>query len=420
MLADRVRSRRDVRRTADPVSLEEFGYLLGRAQGGNRSSAGITVDPMRALGITAWWSGVRYLAESVEFLPVKTFRGKQGDRVQRADPSWLRVPDVDTPWAAVLEHWVMSLLHRGNAYAAKLRNPVGVVTGLRPVHPDRVKPGRTSEGYKVFEVKNGDGSVLALTSRELLHIPFLSYDGVCGLDPIRVHAQALGLAAAADEYAAKQFGQGSHLRAYVSVPQTLTTDQADEIRGEWERLHNGMTATSAFGVLGNGATYNTVSLDPQQVQLLESRKFSVTEVARILRLPPPKLYDLERATFSNIEQQAIDAVTDGIRPLVERIETYVNFDSDLTPPGNFIEHQFEGLLRGDAKSEAEAMAAAINGGWMTPKRAAEIKNLPAPDELDYWLRPLNMAVIREGQDAENPSTSEPAAPGPNDPPVETP
>ena len=146
-----------------------------------------------------------------------------------------------------------------------------------------------------------------------------------------------------------------------------------------------------------GARYDRVSLDAQSTQLIESRKFGVTDIARLLRLPPHKLYDLERATFSNIEHQSIESVVDGIRPWCIRIEDYVNNDPHLLPSGNKVEFQIEGLLRGDAASRAAFHTAGINGGWLTPKRAAELENLPAPDVLDYYLRPLNMAVVRDGQ-----------------------
>lgn len=396
-LAERVGAMQAMRRRdavrADPTTLEEFGALLA-GNGRNKSRSGVSVDSTRALGITAWWSGVRYITEQVSFLPWHTYRGNQQGRERRTDPLWLKAPDADTPWAALLEHWVMSLLHRGNAYAYKLRNDAGQVYGLRPIHPDRVRSGRAADGRKVFEVTNGDQR-LPMTTRELLHIPGLSYDGVDGLDVIHVHAESLGAAAAADEYAARSF-TGSHLRAYLSLPQPLDTDQATELLEEWRAFHMGVQSADGFGVLGNGAEYKTISLTPEQVQLLQTRTFNVGEIARILRIPPHKLYDLSRATFSNIEHQAIEAVTDSIRPWVQRIETWVNNDLDLLPARNFIEAELEGLLRGDAASEASAMAAAINGGWMTPKRAAEIKNLPAPDELDYYLRPLNMDVIRPG------------------------
>ena len=177
----------------------------------------------------------------------------------------------------------------------------------------------------------------------------------------------------------------------------MKPEEADRIKAQWEQFHRGVQNAHEFGVLGNGAEYKTISLTPDQVQLLETRTFNVLEMARVLRIPPHKLYELTRATFSNIEHQAIEATTDSVKPWVQRIETWVNYDLVLLPARNFIEAELEGLMRGDATSEAAAMSAAINGGWMTPQRAAQIKNLPAPDELDYYLRPLNMAVIRPGQ-----------------------
>ena len=166
-----------------------------------------------------------------------------------------------------------------------------------------------------------------------------------GLDPINLHRSALGVAAAADEFAGQFFNQGDHTRAYIAVPQTLTEEQANETKRQWERFHRGMANAHELGVLGNGAEYRTVGLDPEQTQLLETRRFEVTEVARLLRIPPHKLYDLERATFSNIEHQSIEAVVDSIRPWVVRIEAHINFDPDLLPGrGQFIEFELEGLL----------------------------------------------------------------------------
>jgi HK97 family phage portal protein len=392
-LADRVTAHVDARR-ADPVTLEEFGYLVGR-DGAGTTKAGVAVGAKRALGIPAWWSGCRYIAEQASFLPVATFRGRQTERVRRADASWLTQPDTETPWSALVEHWVMSLLHRGNAYAFKLRNPVGQVTGLRPVHPDRVRVGLASDGTKVFQVDNRVD--VGFTRREMLHIPGLSYDGCMGIDVIRAQAETLGSIAAAEEFAHRSFGQGSHLQAYISLPQPLTQPQADELKAQWERFHKGVQNAHEFGVLGNGAEYKTISLNPEQVQLLQTRQWGVVEVAQILRIPPHKLYDLSRATFSNIEHQSIEAVTDSIRPWIQRIETWVNFDLDLLPTRNFIEFNLEGLLRGDAGARAAFYNAGINGGWLTPQTAAQKENLPAPDELDYYQRPLNVSVIRPGE-----------------------
>jgi HK97 family phage portal protein len=158
-----------------------------------------------------------------------------------------------------------------------------------------------------------------------------------------------------------------------------------------------VSAGEQFGVSATGPNTRPSRLTPEQQQLLETRKFEVTEIARYTGVVPHKLYDLERATFSNIEQQSIDAVVDGIRPYVERFEAFINFDPYLLPAGNFIEFDLEGLLRGDSAARGAFYTALINAGVMTPYAAAEKENLPAPEELKYYLRPLNMAVIREGQ-----------------------
>lgn len=394
-LADRVTSR-VAQRSYDPVSMEEFGVLLAGGQGAVNKS-GVSVTERRAMSIPAWKRGTQYLAEQVSGLPTHTYRDRLGGRERRADPVWLKRPDNETPWLTLVEHWMMAMTHRGNAYAFKIRNEVGQVVGLRAVHPDRVKRGIASDGSKVFQIDNRQD--VGFTTREILHIPGLSLDGVWGVDVITYMAQAIGTASAAEEFAASSFGQGNHLQAYISLKESLSPEQATATKALWERFHKGMANANELGVLGNGAEYRTVSLTPEQQQLLETRGFEVTEMARIIGVPPHKLYDLSRATFSNIEHQGIEAVTDSIMPWVRRIETYVNFDPHLMPVDNFIEMDPAGLLRGDAASEAASLQAAITGGWMTPQRAAQIKNLPAPDDLGYYLRPLNMDVIRPGEPA---------------------
>ena len=395
-LLDRIAETHEASRAVDPVSLEEFGYLLGRSNGlASPTKSGVTVGVDRALGITGWFSGVRYISETLASLPIHTFRRVGGDaRSRRSDPSWMTQPDVERPWFSLVEHWAMSLLHRGNAYSFKMRDGLGVVRGLRPIHPDRVKVGQASDGTKVFEVReaNEAGDTLPYTTYEVLHIPGLSYNGVQGLDPIRVHAQTLGLLAAQDEYAQRHFGTGNHLNGYISFPGQLDPTRADELKAEWRDLHSGLANAHDFGILGDGATYETIGLNPEQTQLLESRKFGVTELSRMLRLPPHKLYDLERATFSNIEHQSIETVTDSIRPWAVRFESWLNFDPHLLPSRNYVEFSLEGLMRGDAKARAEFYGLGIRDGWMNRNEPRRLENLPEQPGLNRFLVPQNMAV----------------------------
>ncbi|MEV4416128.1 phage portal protein [Catellatospora sp. NPDC049609] len=400
-LVDRVNARarggaKTAERASEAVTLEEFGYLLGQSTGlghvggpAYKTRAGTTVGVSRALGITSWYSGVRYLTESLAGLPVGVYRDTPTGTQLRASPKWLLIPDVEMPLFGLVKSFVMALLHRGNAYAWKIRDPIGRVIGLRYLHPDRVRVGQATDGTKIFQIDNGE---TGWTRREVLHIPGLSYDGVLGLDPIRYHAENLGTVAAADEYAGRHFGQGTHVQAYLSVPQVLSETQANDLKANWEAFHRGLANAHEFGVLGGGATYNTITLDPQQQQLLESRQFGVLEVARMLRVQPHKLYDLNRATYNSMEQLSIDAATDSVRPWVECIEAYVNFDADLLPRGNYLSFNLDGLMRGDAKSRAEYYHYAISDGWMSRDEPRMRENLPYKPGLDTFLVPQNMSL----------------------------
>lgn len=393
LLADRVAAGvARPRAAADPVTLEEFGALLGQSNGVSaRSRAGTTVTAQRALGISAWYSGVRFISEVVAGLPVHRFRRLPNDgRQRRADPPWMTKPDDEQPWYGLVEFWLMSLLHRGNAFSFKLRNPAGQVVGLREVHPDRVTVGSAPDGTKRFVI---DRDERLWTTREVLHIPGLAYDGRVGMNPIRCSADALGAVAATDEYAARFFTNNTNLGGVISVQEAMTEDQAKALRAEWETFHQGILNAHRTGVLSKGARYDRVTLNAEDSQLIQARQYGVAEIARLLRLPPHKLYDLTRSTNNNIEHQSIEAITDGIQPWCERIEAHVNFDPDLTPPGIYHEFVLEGRLRGDTKSRYEAHTAAVGGPWKAVNESRREENLPPVEGGDVVLQPLAMTQV---------------------------
>jgi HK97 family phage portal protein len=413
-LLDRVEERQavaQVRRAtrADPTSLEELGALLNRNQG-TLSRTGVTITDRRALGLTAWFSGVRYLAEKVAFLPVHTFRDTgsltRRRRERRADPLWLMQPDSEVPWSAWVEFGMYALLHRGNYCSLKLRDDVGRVTGLRPIHPNNVRMGAARDGKKMFAVRTDDGGEVPLTTREILHIPGLSIDGKFGLNPIQYHAEALGTVAASDEAAQRYYSNASHPGGYISHPDMLKDEEIETLKAVWEKFHRGLQNFERIGILTGGGKYETISLKADDAQLLQSRQYGVLEVARMLRIPPHKLYELSRATFSNIEHQAIEAVVDSVQPWVERFETWVNFDRDLVVPRTFIEFQLEGLLRGDTLSRYRSYQIATGGHpWMTPAEPRRLENLPEIEGLDFVPKPLNMGTggtpPQGGEDADD-------------------
>lgn len=373
---------------ADPVTAEEFSRLLGASNGsGVVTKAGTSVGPRRALGISAWYSGVLHISTVTAGLPFHRYRGGLvGDRERLRPPSWHDSPDVEQPWYGLIEFWMMSLLHRGNAYAFKVRNAAGQVVGLREIHPDRITPGIAPDGTKRFIV---DRDEREWTTADILHIPGLTYDGRFGLNPIHYAADVLGSVAATDDYAARFFGQGTHMGGIISVPQLLTPNERLALEGEWAHFHAGLAAAHRTGVLSKGATYERVTLNADDAQLIESRQYGVLEIARLLRLPPHKLYELSRATFSNIEHQSIETVQDCYQPWCERIEAHINNDRDLTPAGTFHEFNLEGRLRGDTASRYEAQSKAVGGPWKTVNESRREERLPPIEGGDVVLRPLN-------------------------------
>lgn len=393
-LLDRI-STREVKR-ADAVDSVEFGRLLGLANGSTvRTKAGTFVGPHRALGITAWYSGARYISETVSMLPWHHYMKSVLGRDQRAPWPWLEKPDVEQTWAGWAEHQVMSLLHKGNGFSFKLRNLSDQVVGLRELHPDRITGGCAPDGTKRFMV---DHDPTPYTTRDILHIPGLAYSGRLGLNPIATLADALGTVAAADDYAGRWFSSSTHMGGIISMPGDLTATQAKDLREVWDAFHAGLLNAHKTGVLSNGAKYDRITLSAADSQLLESRQYGIQEISRILRIPPHKLYDLSRSTNNNIEQQSIESVTDSIRPWVQRIENAINDDADLVMPGHYLEASLEGVLRGDSVARAAFYTSGINAGWMMPSTPARLENLPAPPELDYYLRPLNMDFITPGVD----------------------
>ena len=398
-LGDRVTTRaREVRR-ADPTTLEEFGALIARNLG-VATNTGVAITNRRALAISAWYSGVRYLAEGVAFLPSHTFRRSgpiaRPRHLREADRPWKVRPDVETPWESWVEYQMYSLLHRGNGFSLKLRDGSERVDGLRSIDPDLVRYGTASDSTKVFAVRDAvTREEIPLTTREVFHVPGLSIGGGFGLNPIQFHAQTLGIVAAGDEAAGAYYGNASHPAGVIEVPQEMEEDEADRLKAEWDRFHRGLKNRERIGVLSSGARYNPISIKAEDAQLLEARKFGVTEVARLLRIPPHKLYDLEHATYTNIEHQSIEAVMDSIRPWCERLETHLNFDRDLLPGGGlFVEFQLEGLLRGDTAARFEGYSKALGGHpWMKVNEPRRLENLPEDPDLDFVPAPVNMGKV---------------------------
>lgn len=374
--------------------------------GGGATSSGVTVTATTARRVSAVWAAVRILAESVASLPVFVYKrrpdGKGKDK-QPTNPLHRLLHDQPNAWQTSFEFFEMLMGHvvlRGNAYAEIIYDGRGSIRMVIPLHPDRMRvydltQEQIGDQPMAYEYQPATGPSRVLFADEVLHLKGLSDDGLVGLSPIEIFRETLGLSLGTEQYAAKYFGNYANPGGVLTHPKTLSKDAATRLREQWEHRQAGLDNAHRLAVLEEGLSWTQIGVKPQDSQLLESRKFSVTEIARIFRIPPHLLGDLERATFTNIEQQSIEFVVYALRPWLVRWEKRLGLSmltKDERQRGYFIEFNVDGLLRGDISSRYRAYAIGRQWGWLSPNDVLSLENMNLREDAggNAYHEPLNM------------------------------
>jgi HK97 family phage portal protein len=326
------------------------------------STAGKTVTERSAMQMTAVYSCVRILAEAVAGLPLHFYRYKDdGSKEKALDSNLYRLlhdePNPEMSSFVFRETLMTHLLLWGNAYAQIIRNGKGEIIALYPLMANKMTVDRDDEGHLYYsysrsteEANAKENSTVVLSPREVLHIPGLGFDGLVGYSPIAMAKNAIGLAMATEEYGAKFFANGAAPSGVLEHPGTIK-DPA-RLRENWNSTFGGSINSGKVAVLEEGMKYTPISISPEQAQFLETRKFQINEIARIFRVPPHMLADLEKSSFSNIEQQSLEFVKYTLDPWVIRWEQSL-YRSLLTVDEKkkyFFKFNLEGLFRGDYAS----------------------------------------------------------------------
>ena len=342
--------------------------------------------------MTAVYSCVRILSEAVASLPLHLYRYTETGTEKAIDHSLYTIlhdePNPEMTSFVFRETLMTHLLLWGNAYAQVIRNGKGEVIALYPLMPDRMNVDRDDQGrlYYEYTVSNDDapinnGSRVRLSPGDVLHIPGLGFDGLVGYSPIAMAKNAIGLAIATEEYGSKFFANGAAPSGVLEHPGTIK-DPA-RIRESWQQTFGGSHNSNKIAVLEEGMKYTPISISPEQAQFLETRKFQINEIARIFRVPPHMVGDLEKSSFSNIEQQSLEFVKYTLDPWVIRWEQAMHraLLSEDEKKNFFFKFNVEGLLRGDYKSRMEGYAMGINNGFMCVNDVRRLENWdPVPDE----------------------------------------
>ena len=374
------------------------------------STANKAVTERSAMQMTAVYSCVRILAEAIAGLPVHLYRyTDEGGKEKAIDhPLYLLLHDEPNPemTSFIFRETLMThLLLWGNAYAQIIKNGRGEVLGLYPLMPNRMTVDRDEHGrlYYEYQMQTDDGADLkqgtvVLSPEEVLHSPGLGFDGLVGYSPIAMAKNAIGMAIACEEYAAKFFANGATPGAVLEHPGLIK--DYDKVRDSWNAAFRGSANANKVAILEEGMKYTPISIAPEQAQFLETRKFQIDEIARIFRIPPHMIGDLEKSSFSNIEQQSLEFVKYTLDPWVSRWEQAM-CRSLLNPAEKqkyFIKFNVDGLLRGDYKSRMDGYAVGRQNGWLSANDIRELENMDQiPDEEggNLYLVNGNMCKLRD-------------------------
>ena len=374
------------------------------------SSSGKNVNERSAMQMTAVYSCVRILSEAVASLPLHVYKynGDGGKEKAVKHPLYFLLHDEPNPemTSFVFRETLMThLLLWGNAYAQIIRNGKGEIIALYPLMPNRMTVDRDDKGrlYYQYNTSKDDaptmkGSMVNLKPSDVLHIPGLGFDGLVGYSPIAMAKNAIGMAIACEEYGAKFFANGATPGGILEHPGTVKDPQ--RVRESWTSAFGGSSNANKVAVLEEGMKYTPISISPEQAQFLETRKFQINEIARIFRVPPHMVGDLEKSSFSNIEQQSLEFVKYTLDPWVTRWEQAIvrSLFSTDEKTQYFVKFNVDGLLRGDYQSRMNGYAIGRQNGWMSANDIRELENLdriPEEEGGDLYLINGNMTKLKD-------------------------
>ena len=351
-----------------------------------KSISGKFVNEFSAMQNSAVYACVRILSESIASLPLHVYEYKNGrkERVPNHKLYYLLhdAPNDEMTSFQFRECSMSYLLLWGNAYAQIVRDGLDNVAGLYPLRPDRTSVERDDNGEIIYRYTPTTGenrhmkksTQITLSRRDVLHIPALGFDGLIGYSPIAMARNAIGVSIACEEFGAKFFENGAKPSGVLKVPHVLKDPQ--KLSDSWQSAYGGENA-GRIAVLEEGVEYQQISIPPNDAQFLDTRKFQLNEIARIFRVPPHMLADLERATFSNIEHLSLEFVKFSLTPWIVRWEQALN--KALFRPNErgkfFVKFNVDGLLRGDYETRMRGYSTAIQNGILSVNEARELEDM---------------------------------------------
>ena len=379
---------------------QQKGLTIGSLRFPFWASSG-KVDENTALKLAAVYACVQVLSQDVAALPLILYRrtDEMGDKKERArkHPLYNILHNKPNPFMTSFMWRIVSMLHLGtwgNSYHEIVRDRAGRVASIWPINPARVTPKSPDGKSLVYEVQYPNNKII-FPDTDILHYRGLSTDGIIGLSPISAGSVAIQQGLDVQAAAGNILRNGAMPGGVLMHPANLSKPAQDRLTAKFEERHQGPDNIGRFAVLEEGMKFEQVGIPARDAQMLETRQFNVQEIARFYRIPPHKLGDLSRATFSNIEQQSIEYVVNTLTPWLVNIEQEISAKllTEKEQAEFFPEFLVDGQLRGDLKSRYDAYGVALTNGFMTPNEVRTRENLNPVAGGDTLRAPLNTAPI---------------------------
>jgi HK97 family phage portal protein len=363
--------------------------------GGSRNPAGVRIDPETALRSTVVLACVRVLSSSVAGLPLHLYRRLPdgGKELARENPLYRVLHDTPNSWQTSYEwreQMMLHLLTHGQAFVEI--SGAGPQTQLIVLHPSRMKVERIESGRLRYTYREASGASTVYAQDAIMHLRWMSDDGVNGLVPVELAKDAIGLARACEIHGAAFFANGARPGIVLSTDQMLSPEAAENTRNQWERAHRGPDKAQRTAVLQGGLKVNEFGGNNQEAQFLEARRFQVEEVCRIYGVPPHLVGDLSRSSYSNIEQQSLDYLQNGLMPWLRRIESAISRDL-ITDGDLFAEFDTRGALRADAAGRSAYYSQMATLGVLSVNDIRAAENMNPVEGGDERFVQLNMTTL---------------------------
>jgi HK97 family phage portal protein len=374
-----------------------WDYESGGWAGGNRNPSGVKVDAETALRSTVVLACIRVLSTSVAGLPLHLYRRLPGGgkEIAREHPLYRILHTQPNSWQTSFEwreQMMLHLLTHGFSLDEKVYSG-GSISEIVPLHPSRVKTEQLENMRLRYTYREASGTSTVYTQDAIFAVRGMSDDGVNGMSMIELARDAIGLARALEIPGATFFGNGARPGVILSTDQMLSPEAAENTRNQWERAHRGPDRSHRTAVLQGGLKVTELGGNNQEAQYLEARRFAVEECCRIFGVPGHLVGDLTRSSFSNIEQQSQDFLTNGLMPWLRRIESSIARDLLDGDDEYFAEFDTRGFLRADATTRSAYYNTLWNLGVASVNEIRSWENMNPVDGGDTRFVQLNMTTL---------------------------